>query len=89
MSIDTAAELACAKSVCVRVAKELQRVEPAMIEAIYKAGFADGVLHGCTSAQKALEDSWNEGTALVKRDQEKPEWLRNLMTGGRDIPNGQ
>lgn len=85
MSVATAADQACAESVCVRVAKELKRVEPAMIEAIYKAGFADGYLHASTQAR----DSWNEGAAQVKRDQEKPEWLRNLLTGGRDIPNGQ
>jgi hypothetical protein len=25
----------------------------------------------------------------IKRDQEKPDWLRNVLTGGRDIPNGR
>lgn len=27
--------------------------------------------------------------AMIKGDAEKPEWLRNLLTGGRDIPTGR
>jgi hypothetical protein len=32
---------------------------------------------------------WNRGADQVKRDQEKPAWLRNLLTGGRDTPVGR
>lgn len=31
---------------------------------------------------------WNQGADQVKRDMERPAWLRNLLTGGRDIKNG-
>jgi hypothetical protein len=27
--------------------------------------------------------------AMIHRDKEQPKWLRNLLTGGRDVPNGQ
>lgn len=27
---------------------------------------------------------WNEGTKQVKRDKERPAWLRNVLTGGKE-----
>jgi hypothetical protein len=27
--------------------------------------------------------------AMIQRDKEQPKWLRNLLTGGLDVPNGQ
>lgn len=35
--------------------------------------------------QRAIND---RAEAMIRRDAEKPEWLRNLMTGGKDVPVG-
>lgn len=32
---------------------------------------------------------WNQGADQIKQDREQPEWLRNLLTGGKDIPVGR
>lgn len=39
--------------------------------------------------ERRFQESINRNAeALIRRDSEKPEWLRNLMTGGKDIPVG-
>lgn len=81
MSLEEAAEKACQESKSVLLAKRMGHLSPKEVETLYKMGFADGALHGLSQ--------WNAGADQVKRDQEKPEWLRNVLTGGRDIPNGQ
>lgn len=35
--------------------------------------------------QRAIND---HAEAMIRRDAEKPAWLRNLLTGGKDIPVG-
>jgi hypothetical protein len=48
---EQAAISALESSACVKLALELTHVGPGEIAAIYKAGFADGTIHGLTQSR--------------------------------------
>lgn len=80
MKFDDALKVAVEQSIHLRLAQALPNLTAAEREALYKSGFGDGLQFGLAEALRL----WNAGTDEVKRELERPAWLRNTLTGGRD-----
>lgn len=95
MNLDEATARDYAESQIIALARTtLPYVPEDLLRSIFAHGYAMGSLYGFGEARATFEETlmefqWNQGADQVKRGMERPEWLRNLLTGGRDVPNGR